>query len=161
LPAPTLEVVKVRASEIQAGILESAPQLEAPYFLDALTEDVVDRIVEQAGSPRCPLLDERDECLIYEHRPLACRLEGLPMVDIEDGPFSDWCELNFSEGLTEADIENLGFDYHTLQELEDLVTEALSESTLGRRSADITLFIPSLVVQTEGFWKLLFQKATT
>jgi len=42
---------------------------------------------ESARSPRCPLLGSHDECLVYECRPLACRLEGAPMVDSRDGPF--------------------------------------------------------------------------
>ncbi len=27
---------------------------------------------------RCPLLDEKDECILYEHRPLTCRVYGIP-----------------------------------------------------------------------------------
>ncbi len=27
---------------------------------------------------RCPLLDENDECIVYEHRPLTCRVYGIP-----------------------------------------------------------------------------------
>lgn len=29
---------------------------------------------------RCPLLNERDECDLYDHRPLTCRLYGVPQV---------------------------------------------------------------------------------
>ncbi len=29
---------------------------------------------------RCPLLDENDECILYEHRPLTCRVYGIPTV---------------------------------------------------------------------------------
>jgi Fe-S-cluster containining protein len=27
---------------------------------------------------RCPLLDNRDQCVLYEHRPITCRLYGVP-----------------------------------------------------------------------------------
>ncbi|KPJ63945.1 MAG: hypothetical protein AMJ45_06665 [Syntrophobacter sp. DG_60] len=27
---------------------------------------------------RCPLLDDKDECILYEHRPITCRLYGIP-----------------------------------------------------------------------------------
>lgn len=27
---------------------------------------------------RCPLLDEKDECVLYEYRPLTCRVYGIP-----------------------------------------------------------------------------------
>ena len=29
---------------------------------------------------RCPLLDEKDECALYEHRPITCRLYGIPVA---------------------------------------------------------------------------------
>jgi Fe-S-cluster containining protein len=29
---------------------------------------------------RCPLLDEEDSCQLYEHRPLTCRLYGIPQA---------------------------------------------------------------------------------
>ncbi len=37
-------------------------------------------ILEFIGSARlrCPLLDEADLCALYEHRPLTCRLYGIP-----------------------------------------------------------------------------------
>lgn len=28
---------------------------------------------------RCPLLDEEDHCILYEHRPITCRLYGVPL----------------------------------------------------------------------------------
>ncbi len=161
LPALALEQVKIRAAEIQARILEHALQLKPPYFLDTLTEEAIDRIAEQVGRVRCPFLDERDKCLIYERRPLACRLEGLPMVDAEDGPFSDWCELNFTKGLAKADLKDLEFDYHRLQEIEDQASQAASEFLLGHGRPDITLFIASLVVELDYFRKRMFPGAAT
>ncbi|THB70097.1 MAG: YkgJ family cysteine cluster protein, partial [Desulfovibrio sp.] len=29
---------------------------------------------------RCPLLDNEDNCELYEHRPITCRLYGIPMA---------------------------------------------------------------------------------
>ncbi len=37
---------------------------------------------------------------IYE-RPMACRLEGVPMVDTRHGLLGDWCDLNFTGGVPE------------------------------------------------------------
>ncbi|HEX7677443.1 MAG TPA: YkgJ family cysteine cluster protein [Thermoanaerobaculia bacterium] len=47
-------------------------------------------------STPCPNLNERGECLIYEHRPLVCRTFGLPLRNA-DQYIGDICELNFRD----------------------------------------------------------------
>jgi Fe-S-cluster containining protein len=89
LSPEVLQEVQARAAPIQATILRLAPGLKAPFILDQITETRIDEIVEQAASPPCPLLGARQECLVYESRPLACRLEGVPMADTRDGLFGD------------------------------------------------------------------------
>ncbi len=153
LPAGTLAQVKARAAELHATLLEIAPELKAPFFLLQMSQERIDEIVHQARSPRCPLLGGQDECLAYENRPLACRLEGAPMVDIRDGIFGDWCELNFVDGLPEQALNDLRLDYCGLREAELSSAEVLSRLVPGGRAAEATIFIPSLVVDYERFWE--------
>jgi Fe-S-cluster containining protein len=51
---------------------------------------------DRTASTPCPNLNERGECLMYEHRPLVCRTFGLPLRD-GDRYIGDICELNFRE----------------------------------------------------------------
>lgn len=51
---------------------------------------------ERTASTPCPNLNERGECLMYEHRPLVCRTFGLPLRD-GDRYIGDICELNFRD----------------------------------------------------------------
>jgi Fe-S-cluster containining protein len=51
---------------------------------------------DRTASTPCPNLNERGECLMYEHRPLVCRTFGLPLRDGERY-IGDICELNFRE----------------------------------------------------------------
>jgi len=38
-----------------------------------------DIIAEMSGERvRCPLLDDRDRCILYAHRPITCRFYGIP-----------------------------------------------------------------------------------
>jgi uncharacterized protein len=63
------------------------------------------------GSPHaegaCAFLDEKGGCRIYEHRPFACRTQGLPLrwlEEQEDGSvmeMRDICPLNENEQLIE------------------------------------------------------------
>lgn len=41
-----------------------------------------DEIIKRASEMRmrCPLLDDNDQCLLYEHRPITCRLYGIPLA---------------------------------------------------------------------------------
>lgn len=55
-----------------------------------------DAFFERTKSTACPNLNERGECLMYEHRPLVCRTFGLPVRD-GDRYIGDICELNFRE----------------------------------------------------------------
>src|SRR5262245_21718987 len=87
--------------DVQKEIYTRAAELNGAIGSTLFAEDdpQIHEIVEAAGSPRCPLLGDAGECQIYENRPLACRLEGVPMVDVEQELFGDWCELNFKDGV--------------------------------------------------------------
>ncbi len=55
-----------------------------------------DAFFERTKATPCPNLNERGECLMYEHRPLVCRTFGLPLRD-GDRYIGDICELNFRD----------------------------------------------------------------
>ncbi len=146
-------LVVERASIIQEKIRQEGKELREPFFLNAVTQDRIDALVDCIQDARCPFLDERDQCLIYADRPLACRLEGIPMVDLHDGLFGDWCELNFKNGLTPKLKEDLRLDYCEIQAIEQGATGFLSQCLLTHRQEEVTLFIPSIVAAFDGFWK--------
>jgi Fe-S-cluster containining protein len=42
------------------------------------TREILDDLARERI--RCPLLDEADRCLLYDHRPITCRLYGTPLL---------------------------------------------------------------------------------
>ena len=42
------------------------------------SEDAMEHIMEEAAKARirCPLLDSNDQCVLYDYRPITCRLYG-------------------------------------------------------------------------------------
>jgi Fe-S-cluster containining protein len=58
--------------------------------------DIKEAFFERTAATPCPNLNERGECLMYEHRPLVCRTFGLPLRNGNDY-IGDICELNFLE----------------------------------------------------------------
>jgi hypothetical protein len=75
-----------------------------------------ERVFLQAGQPplseqgACALLDAAGDCAAYEHRPLTCRIQGLPLKYPDRADLSV-CALNFvgAEPHPSAvfDVENL------------------------------------------------------
>ena len=63
-----------------------------------------DWFFEKQKGVACPVLDPASgECLLYAHRPVACRIYG-HLIQIGDAPQTR-CRLCF-EGATEAEMEN-------------------------------------------------------
>jgi hypothetical protein len=149
----TRSEVLERARIIQEKILRDEPELCAPFFLHSLSEERIDRLVERIPDTRCPFLDIHDGCLVYDDRPFACRFEGAPMVDSQDGLFGDWCELNFREGLAPDVSADLRLDYYEIHAVEQEAAEHLSCYLLGDRRAETTVFLPSVPATFEDFWK--------
>jgi Fe-S-cluster containining protein len=128
-----------RATMIHRAIAAEWDEIAPPYLLDSLREERIDALVEVVGEVGCPFLDRRNSCLIYEQRPVACRLEGVPMVDVHSGLFGDWCELNFSCGVGPEVVEDSRLDYDALQEIDQ----------------GPTIFIPSLIYAvSSGEWNI-------
>jgi Fe-S-cluster containining protein len=111
----------------------------------------IDAIVDAATGTPCPCLGEAGECLIYEQRPLACRLEGIPMVDVREGLFADWCELNFGDGLPEAAAADLVMDYNRIDESQEQES-AFVAGLYGLPDHRAVTFIASVIAEYDSFW---------
>jgi Fe-S-cluster containining protein len=138
LPADLQERVLSKATAIHRAVVEPLADGAVPALFGE-DDPRIDEIVEAANSPACPFLGDAGECLIYEHRPLSCRLEGVPMVDVRDGLFGDWCELNFTDGVSKEAMADLKLDY-------DAINDA------AENTGEVT-FIASVVAQYEKFWR--------
>ena len=51
--------------------------------LDGWDPDDVDDLCDAIGDVECPVLGAEGECRLYEHRPLTCRLSGVPVVNVD------------------------------------------------------------------------------
>ncbi len=150
--------VAVYAGSLHAGLLGEAPDLEEPFFLDRIPEDRIDRLADCFDDVGCPFLTTDGDCLIYEFRPSACILEGVPMVDVRDGPFDDWCGLNFTAGIDRVAEEDLRLDYYGIEATIQRISENLAEGLPLLPGKETTVFLPSIVVAFESFWRGLIKK---
>jgi hypothetical protein len=146
--------VRAKAESLHDLMRRVLPDVPDPLIL-ADDDSRIDRIVDGVKSPACPCLGDMGECLIYEHRPVACRLEGVPMVDVHDGPFGDWCDLNFKDGVSPAIILDLQQDYSAIDTTETVRSAAVAR-TAGLHDSHSVTFIPSVIAQYDRFWKRQF-----
>ena len=133
--------VLAKANSRLSQLQQSWPELQHPYILNQLPHNEWEEMPEDDPTP-CPLLDDSGGCMIYQHRPLLCRLHGLPNIDSSGEIFqADYCNLNFPE--TDAtEIEQLRHPFRDLYSHEfDLLGE-FSELILGHRDLEIDTFIP-------------------
>jgi Fe-S-cluster containining protein len=138
----------------QAQVLRRAETVQNSIGLhlmerdDPRTDQVADSFAEP---PSCPMLGPSNECLIYDQRPLACRLEGLPMVDKRDGLFADWCELNFVDGVSQTARANLTLDYDAIAMADEMASAEVAAAA-GIADPHSVVFIPTVAVYFERFW---------
>jgi Fe-S-cluster containining protein len=50
--------------------------------LDGWRDEEIDALCDAEGPVECPVLGKEGECRLYDHRPLLCRLQGAPLVDL-------------------------------------------------------------------------------
>jgi len=120
-----------RAGEILAKLRASFPTLGDT--LEGLDDGTVDAVCDALGPVECPVLGPAGECRLYEHRPLTCRLAGVPVVDVSG-------EVIAREGcarctLSAKDAPRL--DGRGMHRREEKILRALDPER-----ADVTLLIP-------------------
>ena len=73
-----------RILENAGSVDRKLTRMKRDYFRELrdakASEEATAHIMEEAARARmrCPLLDAEDKCALYEHRPITCRLYGVP-----------------------------------------------------------------------------------
>jgi len=111
---------------------------------DLLLPPAAAEVLPLAGEEetRCPLLDAAGRCLLYEHRPLTCRLYGLPHVDVSGEVFLDeWCPHR-GAGRDLLAMEELRWEFRRLFAEEGRLLRELAAHLQRSPAGDLDTFIP-------------------
>ena len=131
--------IEARAGRIMAGLRERFPDLGES--LDGLSASEIDEICDALGEVECPVLGRGGECRLYDHRPLICRLSGVPVVDLSGAVIHpegcSKCTLSASEAPR--------LDYADLRKRERRLLKAIDPDRSGA-----TLLIPQAVEPGSG-----------
>lgn len=141
----------------QAGILQAAslrlqqlsnvnPAFMEPWLLNGIPENDWDALMPEEDEIPCLLLSETGGCLVYDSRPMTCRLNGIPLIDVSGEEFFDeWCTLNFAEEDPRR-FSGLHFEFAGLFFRELLLFQELVYHLTGTIRNEVDLFIPAAVV---------------
>jgi Fe-S-cluster containining protein len=126
--------IEARAAKTMAELREWFPDLGES--LDGLSDREIDDITDALGTVECPVLGREGECRLYAHRPLICRLSGVPVVDVTGAVIHpegcSKCTLSASEAPR--------LDYADLRKRERKLLKRLDPDKGG-----VTLLIPQAV----------------
>jgi Fe-S-cluster containining protein len=100
--------IEARARAVMEKIGAERPELRDRATLEGLDEDEIDALTDAIGPERCPCLGEGGECLVYDHRPMVCRLNGAPIVDRAGAVVHP--EGCFKNSVTPAEVPRLEYD---------------------------------------------------
>lgn len=127
------------------------PDFDQPWLLNSISETDWELIMPEDDEIPCVLLSETGQCQAYEYRPMTCRLNGIPMIDISgEELFNEWCSLNFVN-VDPLLIEELRFNFNELFAQELLLFRELSKRLIGRSINEIDTVIPAaLLVDLES-----------
>jgi Fe-S-cluster containining protein len=141
LAEPVKEEVLTRARSRVADLQQRWPEFHAPYILNRLPHDEWQQMPEDDLTP-CPLLGVDGGCLVYESRPLTCRLHGLPNIDCSGESFSeDWCTLNFVAS-NPLQMAALRYPFRDAFAREFDLLGQFARQITGRRQLELDTFIP-------------------
>lgn len=155
LPAALRQPILVQAEERCAGLRTVWPDLAPPYILNVRPEEEWDALMPDEDETPCPLLAEDGACLVYAHRPMTCRLHGIPLVDVSGEMFHDeWCTLNFRKEDPLV-MEELRWEFRECFQKELTIFQSFTEILVSQKINELDTFIPTaLLVDFRGYdWK--------
>ena len=135
-----------KAEESLSKIQTYWPEFKRPFILNYRPEEERETLMATDNETPCALLDEKGRCLLYDYRPMTCRLHGLPLIDISGEVMeNEWCTKNFTDN-DPLKIKNLRGEFNRLLQKEAALGRYFNEELLGRTVCELDTFIPTALL---------------
>lgn len=146
LPAPKRQEIELAANRRLEALAQKFPGFVSPWILNVIPEPEWENLMPEDDETPCLLLSDTGQCLNYEYRPMTCRLNGIPLIDLSgEELFDDWCTLNFVNKNPRR-LRGLRHGFLELFAQELLLFHELTRSLTGEKIREVDLFIPAAVV---------------
>jgi len=146
LPETVRSRVERQAEERLKQIRTVWPEFSQPYTLNYRPEEDWQLLMREDDETPCLLLDDNGECLLYDFRPMTCRLHGLPLIDVSGEVMHDeWCSNNFP-GIDPLLLEGLRADFDRILRDEVALDRLFTKELLGRVVYECDTLIPTALL---------------
>jgi Fe-S-cluster containining protein len=155
LPPKVRFKVRKMAVESVRTIQSSWPEFSQPFILNHRSEEERETLLASDNETPCVLLDNEGRCLLYDYRPMTCRLHGLPLIDVSGEIMeSEWCTKNFLE-TDPLSLKNLRGEFERLLYTEAELGRCFTAELLGEALVELDTVIPTaLLIDFENFdWR--------
>jgi len=137
------ERIQQKAATRLAGLKAMCPGFASPWILNRVPEAGWDRIMPEGDQERCVLLSDTGSCLVYDHRPMTCRLNGIPQIELNGEWLSDeWCSLNFTDGDPGGSVD-IRYPFRDVFAQELLLFRETTGRLFGRSLNELDTIIPA------------------
>lgn len=89
LDRDTRAAVVEKAQSRISSLTALKPRFSSPYILNAVPENEWAEMMPDDDYTPCVLLGANGQCLVYQNRPITCRLHGLPVIDTDGDVIDD------------------------------------------------------------------------
>ena len=122
------------------------PKFREPWILNVIPEVEWELLMPEDDETPCLLLSENGGCLVYDYRPMTCRLNGIPLIDISgEELFDEWCTMNFVD-QDPRKFADLRFGFTELFVRELRMFQEFTHRLTGTSYNEIDLFIPAAII---------------
>lgn len=137
LPAAEREEIRVRGELLLTRMQALAPEWGAPWDVATLGDDGFDRVAEALADLPCPMLGDDGRCRVYAHRPLVCRMIGLPMLTDLGETLENACPIQDEfPGYPELPGVPFGYAAFAAEEVAILAATPGPETTIAAVAAE-------------------------
>jgi len=145
LPATVQQAVQLKAVAPLVELSRHWPEFTRPWTLNHIPEEHWDVMMPEEDETPCPLLSAEGACLVYDQRPMTCRLNGIPLIDTSgEAMFEEWCSLNF-EGCDPMQLMDIRHAFNELFTQELLLFRELTRRIFGKAVSELDTIIPAAV----------------
>ncbi|MBI5484237.1 MAG: YkgJ family cysteine cluster protein [Deltaproteobacteria bacterium] len=149
LPSSQTHILRQEASVRLKGLSQINPQFKEPWLLNSIPEDEWEELMPEDDETPCLLLSEGGGCLVYEYRPMTCRLNGIPLIDFSgEELFDEWCTLNFVQKDPRL-LADLRFGFNELFTRELMLFREFTDALTGAKRNEVDLFIPAALLMDQ------------
>jgi Fe-S-cluster containining protein len=148
-----------RAEKRLSSIRGIWPEFAPPFILNDRPEEEQAAVMSEEDEIPCLLLGADGLCLLYDYRPMTCRLHGVPLIDLSGEVMENaWCTLNFPSQDPQTAMGLRG-DFEEIFRTETILVAEFNELLTGIPTTQLDTLVPAaLLIDFVGHdWRRLLR----